>query len=226
MSCEINLYEARLRPKQELATGRNLAVTSLLALVLIGIWAWLAHSEDKQRSAEAMAVAKQVAAANEALSGLTKALSAQRVSPALTAELEETKARLAAGRELLDQLSSGKFGRTEGFYGFMAGFSRLARNELWLTGFQIVNGGEDIEIRGRLFDPVHLPAYVQQLNSIPVFQGRRFAALDLKKVDPEKSSGPGAPSSVAAASEAAPRLPAYIEFVLRSTDAPAKEAAK
>lgn len=49
MSCEINLYEARLRPKQELATGRNLAVTSLLALVLIGIWAWLAHSEDKQR---------------------------------------------------------------------------------------------------------------------------------------------------------------------------------
>ncbi len=217
MSCEINLYEARLRPRHELASGKNLAATSLLLLALMGGWIWLVSSEEKQRSAEAAAGARRVAEANEALSNLTKSLSTRQVPPALTAELDETKARLAAGQELLDLLSSGKFGHAEGFSGFMTGFSRLARKDLWLTGFHISKGGEEIEIRGRLFDPGHLPAYVQQLNSVPVFQGRRFAALDLKKVMPEKSPEPPPSTGKEAAPVAAPPPP-FVEFVLRSTD--------
>ena len=223
MSCEINLYDVRLRPRRELVCGRNLAALSLLLLLLVGGWAWLARSEEKQRAAEAAAGAKQVAASNEALSTLTEALNARRLPPALVAELDEAKARLAAGQELLDLLSSGKSGRIEGFSGFMIGFSRLARQELWLTGFQISNGGEEIEIHGRLFDPVHLPAYVQQLNSVPVFQGRRFAALDLKKVTAEKSPEPAPSSAKDAAPGTAPSPVPFVEFVLRSTDAERKE---
>ena len=215
MSCEINLYEARLRPRHELASGKNLAATSLLLLALMGGWVWLVSSEEKQRSAEAAAGARRVAEANEALSNLTKALSTRQVPPALTAELDETKARLAAGPQ--DLQAGVAVDHAEGFSGFMTGFSRLARKDLWLTGFHISKGGEEIEIRGRLFDPGHLPAYVQQLNSVPVFQGRRFAALDLKKVMPEKSPEPPPSTGEEAAPVAAPPPP-FVEFVLRSTD--------
>ena len=40
MSQQINLYEDRLRPRLELATGRNLSMSALLLLLLMGAWSY------------------------------------------------------------------------------------------------------------------------------------------------------------------------------------------
>lgn len=223
MNQQINLYEARLRPRHELATGRNLGICVLALLVLMTTLSLWVRSEANRKSAAALASQQQLTEEQERLKALSKLFAQRQVSPGLIAERESTKAMLAASREVIEVLDSGKLGNTEGFSGFMTGFARQSQTDLWLTGFRVTGGGE-IEIQGRLLDPEKLPVYVQRLRSEPVFQGRRFATLEMRGVDPEEQSPEQAGvTRVAEKSPAAevpsrsvPRLPQYVEFILRS----------
>ena len=78
-----------------------------------------------------------------------------------------------------------------------------------------------------MLDPTRLPDYVQRLNAVPVFQGRRFAALEMRRVSPDEASSAQtaqAPVVEAAGQPAAdgdqaqrqrPFVP-FVEFLLRS----------
>ncbi|MBK8894647.1 MAG: hypothetical protein IPN64_11535 [Propionivibrio sp.] len=223
MSQQINLYDARLRPRHELAVARNLgigAMALLLLMTLLSFWV----SVDAARKTEAAAqTQKLLTDEQERLTALTKTVSERRVSPALSAELDNVKAMLASRNEIMTFLDSGRLGNTSGFSTVMTGFARLSQNDIWLTGFQVTVGGEEIEIRGRLLDSSKLPAYVQRLSSEPVFKGRRFAALEMKGIDPdeEKTDRPALLNAVDKPRDAGPqsavaKLPRFVEFVLRS----------
>ena len=151
-------------------------------------------------------------------------------SPELATEVESAKSTIAARQEVIEVLDSGALGRTSGFSPFMAGFARQAQSDLWLTGFRITAGGDEIEIRGRMLDPSSLPGYVQRLNTVPAFQGRRFAALEMQRVDPEplpegssaavSSSLPATVPFTQGAQDPRPQRPLpFVEFLLRSENA-------
>lgn len=127
---------------------------------------------------------------------------------------KKVQALLAARQEVMDVLDSGKAGSSSGFSGFMVGFARQIQADLWLTGFSISAGGEEIEIRGRLLDPAKLPGYVQRLSGEPVFHGRRFAALDMHSVEPVTPVPEVAGAAAPPLREAV--MPRFVEFVLRS----------
>lgn len=185
MSQQINLYEERLRPRLELATGRNLGVAALVLLVLMTGWSLWEGVEADRRSEAAAASLKEVVAAQEKMKALTQAVAQRKVLPELATEVESARSKIAAREEVIKILDSGTFGRTTGFSSFMLGFAQQAQSELWLTGFRIAAGGDEIEIHGRMLDPARLPDYVQGLNTVPVFQGRRFAALEMQRVSPD-----------------------------------------
>lgn len=228
MSQQINLYEARLRPRCDVASARNLALAAVLLLVLMtALASWLAN-EARRKSEALEASQKQVLAAQEKLTALSKKVAERTVSPALAAEIAAAKATLAASHEVMVVLNSGDLGNRTGFSALMSGFSRQAQPDLWLTGFAVSRGGDEIEIRGRLLDPAKLPVYVQRLSSEPVFQGRRFAALDMRDVEPEEPKT-ASPAAALAEKAVAPidsagkasvaQLSRYVEFVLRSAHA-------
>lgn len=219
MSQQINLYESRLRPNRSLLTGRNVgasAVVLLLAIACAAIWA---HSSANKKTESALALQKAVAEEQERLLRVSKQVADQKVSPALSAELESAKAMLAARTEVIELLESGKIGNSKGFSAIMAGFARQSLADLWLTGFQFSANG-DIEIRGRLLDPEKLPSYVQRLSTDSVFKGRRFAALEMRGVEAGELKLDGTTSAKSAekasAADAPVSLPRYVEFVLRS----------
>ena len=224
MSQQINLYEARLRPRRELVTGRNLGLAGLALLVLVaGTSVWV--GTEAARKAEAVAaMQKQLGEQQEQLTALSKAVAERRVSPALAAELDKTRAMLAARTEVMETLESGRQGSPGGFSAIMSGFARQVQKDLWLTSFVVARGGEDIEIRGRVLDPSGLPAYVQRLGSEPVFQGRRFFALEMIDREPpeEKTELPVKVSPAGTAAPAALKAPRFVEFVLRSEHAAGK----
>lgn len=217
MSQQINLYEERLRPRLELATGRNLAVAVLaLVLVMAGWSLWEGAQADRKATAAA-ALSQEVGSAQEKMKALAQVVAERKVSPELSAEIAQSKAMIAARDEVFGVLDSGVFARTGGFSSFMLGFAQQTRADLWLTGFRIAAGGDDIEIHGRTLDPAYLPDYVQGLNAVPVFQGRRFAALEMRQVTadaPQEDSAALATNALPAASATA--LPTYVEFELRS----------
>ena len=225
MSQQINLYEDRLRPRLELASGRNLGVFALILLAVMTGWSLWESAEANRKSEAAAASLSEVLAAQEKMKALTQVVAQRKVSPALAAEVENAKVMIAARKDVIEVLDSGALGRTSGFSAFMTGFARLTQSDLWLTGFVITSGGDEIEIRGRMLDASRLPDYVQRLNSVPVFQGRRFAALEMWRVTPDEL--PEARAAVAATidgggaveTQISPRQVPFVEFLLRSENA-------
>lgn len=228
MSQQINLYEARLRPRHELATARNLGACALLMLVLMTALALWTRADADRKTGAAELVRKQSAEEQEKMVALAKMLAERKVSPALTSEIDVSKAMVAARSEVMTALDSGGLGNTAGFSGYMFGFARQAQSDPWLTGFAVTSGGEEIEISGRLLDPSRLPPYVQRLRGEPVFQGRRFAALEMRDVEPvaPKTDQPGAAKESGSNEQAQLKLPRYVEFVLRSENAGGADATK
>jgi hypothetical protein len=217
---QINLYDVRLRPRNELAKARSLGIAAAVLLVLLFAFAVYVRLVADRRGAELSALQAELRTEQEQVTALAKVAAERRVTPALAGELANSRALLETRQEVMDVLASGRLGKADGFSGVMFGFARQAQADVWLTGFSVAGGGEEIEIRGRLLDPAKLPGYVQRLSGEPVFHGRRFATLEMRSVEPEAAktdAGAAAPS----ASSATP--PRYVEFVLRSANAP-KEA--
>lgn len=214
MTQQINLYEARLRPRHELATARNVGIGAAVLFVVMAALSLNAGREADRKAAELSALQAQVHSEQERMTVLAKAVAERRVSPALLKESARAQAVLDSRREVMDVLDSGKVGNSSGFSEFMFGFARQAQSDLWLTGFSVSAGGEEIEIRGRLLDPAKLPGYVQRLSGEPIFHGRRFAALDMHSVEPAAPTPEGAAATPVAQSDAG--LPRFVEFVLRS----------
>jgi len=223
MSQQINLYESRLRPRHDVATARNLGVCALLVLVLMSALVLWTHFDAKRKTETAASVQKQLAEEQEELTELAKAMADRKVSPGLASERDSVKAVLVQRQEIMSVLDSGQLGNTAGFSGIMMGFARQASEDLWLTGFSVTMGGEGVEIHGRLLDPSRLPVYMQRLSSEPVFQGRRFAALEMHDVEPDdpKTNPPDQAAAVKTADAGTQpvvqaKLPRFTEFVLRS----------
>ena len=216
MSQQINLYEERLRPSSELCTGRNVGFALALVLAALAVLGVVTNSAAERSAAELKGLQTEVAAAQQTLGVVAKAQSERQVSAGLQAEIDNVKAQLASRNAVMAMLDSAPLGNSKGFSEVMSGFSRHASGGLWLTGFSVGQGGQEIEIRGRLFDPGKLPIYVQRLSEEPEFKGRRFAALDMRSVDPSPAK-PGADAAARPpAAAASPALPRYLEFVLRS----------
>lgn len=215
MSQQINLYEARLRPSRDLLTGRRLGVALGLLLVVIVAAGALARVAAERSEAELRGVQAELTASQEKVAALAKTLSASKVSTRLQAQINDTRTPLVARQAVMTLLDSGQLGNREGFSSILSGFSRQTSNDLWLTGFSVSLGGQEIEIRGRSLDAAVLPSYIQRLAAESAFKGRRFAALDMRRVDPaqDKPAEGAAPTPVAAAT---PALPRHVEFVLRS----------
>ena len=217
MSQQINLYEERLRPRVELATARNVAIIFLVVLAAtIALAAWTAF--DARRKVAAAAQSQQtLLAMQEQLKAAAQKAAERKVSSGLQNELSAAKAKLQAGQEVIGALEHGRLAESGQFSDFMQGFAKQAQSDLWLTGFRIKDGGQEIEIRGRTLDAARVPAYVQRLDAIPVFQGRRFAALDMRGVEEPADSAVAAPSQPDGKEVAVkPKLPPYVEFALRS----------
>jgi hypothetical protein len=66
---------------------------------------------------------------------------------------------------------------------------------------------------------------VQRLNTVPVFQGRRFAALEMQRVSPDELPETPPSAAVAAAGQGVgdeqklPRQTPFVEFLLRTEGA-------
>lgn len=223
MTQQINLYETRLRPCKELATARNLGIAAAVLLVVMSALTVYVRQDAERKSSELAALQNQLRVEQDRMTALSKSVAERRVAPALVEELAKANAMLSTRKEVMGVLDSGKLGNPVGFSEFMFGFARQAQTNLWLTGFSISMGGDEIEIRGRLLDPAKLPGYVQRLSAEPVFQGRRFATLEMRSVEPElpkpEPAGVVKTAVPAVSQPAAPALPRFVEFVLRSENA-------
>ncbi|MCX7164932.1 MAG: PilN domain-containing protein [Rhodocyclales bacterium] len=222
MSAQINLYHPRFLRQRDLLSLGNVViavVTLYTLLAAAGGWAWQNATMHREAAA---AVEAQLASAREQVEVATQAAAIRKPSTQLIAELENAEGLLRRRGEIARLLESGAVGSTGGFADYLRGFARQAPEGLWLTGFTIGSGGNDMEIRGSMLNPAALPDYIRRLGTEKAFQGRNFAALTMNRVDTPatvRAVGQGAAVPAAATSIGVPPAPSQ-GVALRTTPAP------
>ena len=205
MSAQINLYHPRFLKQRELLTLGNVALAAAVLYVVLaaaGGWAWQEAAARKEAAAAAEA---QLTAAKEQVAVATKAAAARKPSAQLIAELDSAEISVRRRGDNARLLESGAIGSTGGFSDYLRGFARQAPEGLWLTGFTIGAGGNDMEIRGSMLNPATLPDYIRRLGTEKAFQGRNFAALTMNRADATPAAQPtGAAATAVTAVTPAP----------------------
>ena len=197
MSAQINLYHPRFLKQRELLTLGNVALAAValyVALATVGGWAWQEAAARKEAAAAAEA---QLTAAKEQVAVSTKAAAARKPSAQLIAELDSAETSVRRRGDIARLLESGAIGSTGGFSDYLRGFARQAPEGLWLTGFTIGAGGNDMEIRGSMLNPATLPDYIRRLGTEKSFQGRNFAALTMNRADAAPAAQPAGAAATA-----------------------------
>lgn len=220
MSQQINLLLPELRPRFDWLALPVVTAAGGGGLLLALILAVVATFQTNELASRDVQVKAQVSALQQQVASVGKVLADRHGDEVLAKRLTALHEGIDQRREVLGVLKGGGIDQGQGFSEVMQGFSRQLVNGVWLVGFTLAD--RDIEIRGRLLDPSLLPTYVAKLNAESGFAGRRFAALEMKRVEPNPAQpGPGVPAS---AVPAEPSMP-YTEFALRSA-AESSEAKK
>lgn len=210
MSQQINLLLPELRPRFDWLALPVVAGAGLAGLLLVAILASMsAWRVDGLKSRENAARAEQ-AGLQQRVQSLSEQLGARKGDSTLDKQLESARTAVGQRQEVLNVVAQGNLSSTQHYSSLLQGFSRQIVEGVWLTGFGFTQ--KNIEIRGRLTDPALLPVYVSRLNGESAFAGRRFAALDMKGVDPAGDK----PDTAAASAPAKAPVPRYIEFALRT----------
>ncbi|RIX46937.1 MAG: hypothetical protein D3M94_09560 [Rhodocyclales bacterium GT-UBC] len=211
MSQQINLILPELRPRFDWLALPVIGVAALIGIMILVAVAQIQAQRVSQLSQEEASLNGQLLNLQQQVQVLGQAVSNRKSDPTLGPEIENARLGVEQRRQVLDFISRSDFGKGGGFAEMLQGFSRQTLDGVWLVGFGLATSG--IEIRGRLIDPGLLPAYIRKLDGDKAFSGRRFAALEMKGVDPVADEAKDASSKPAAVGGR------YTEFVLRS-DAP------
>jgi len=215
---QINLYNPAFIPRRQWLNGQSLATMAgamLVALAIAGGWS----AQNARSSGDAAAAAKaELKQAQAAFDAEKRAFDARKPSSALLAEVEQAQELLAMREEVLAALGKSLGSEDSpgvGFSDYLKGLARHARSGLWLTGFRVDAGGENMTLTGRAVDKALLPEYVRSLNAEPAFVGKAFAGLRIEAKD--ASVAPAVPSAVppgltSGATGGTP--PRYLEFRL------------
>lgn len=209
MSQQINLILPELRPRFDWLALPIVAGAALVGLLLLVAMAALTAMQAEGLKTREANIRNQLAALQQQVQSLGSSLGARKADPALEKQINATRLAVSQRQEVLNVIALGNPAGGNAYSGLLQGFSRQIVDGVWLVGFSFAQ--KDIEIRGRLTDPALLPTYINRLNGEPAFAGRRFAALDMKGVEPVDPM----PADKPAAAKPAPMV-RYTEFVLRT----------
>jgi hypothetical protein len=213
---QINLFNP-IFLKQEKYFSAKTMLESLL-LMLVALCAFYVYAQSEVRSFEQVAAeaAHQLADTRDRFIRLGGELSPQRRSKLLEAQIARAESDLRGKQALLDSLRAIATDRAGGYAQYFAAFARHTLPGVWLTGLTVSDGGEELEVRGRVLHPDLVPAYIKALNQEDVMRGRSVALL---KLVAHKAPNPAA----GAARQAGPER--YVEFELSMpTTAPRPKA--
>jgi Fimbrial assembly protein (PilN) len=136
----------------------------------------------------------------------------------LESEVARLEGEVKARQAVLAALSIGELGNTTGFSEFLAALGRQALRGVWLTGLNIGEAGNNLQISGRALRPELVPAYLKALSAEPMMRGRQVTEMKLAA----KATAPPPAQGGTAKAAAGPQR--FVEFTvsapLRVSDTP------
>jgi Tfp pilus assembly protein PilN len=177
MSQQINLYNPLFLKQEKHFSARTMAhALGVVALAIAGVFAFTLFQTS---SAERLATQyrEQLAREQTQLTRLVGQAGGEARSKALESEVARLEAEIKRRRGILEALSTGELGNTEGFSEFLAALGRQALPGVWLTRIRVDDAGNGLAVEGRALRAELLPAYLRGLSREPMMQGRRVTEM-------------------------------------------------
>jgi len=196
---QVNLYQAQFKPKQIILPAKHMLLIALLPILIFVITS--IYFSYKQQLFETLLNTKQqqLQLDQQHLSVLKQRLNRYKEDPKLVAELNSTRKQLQKTQTLLNHLASQESGNQHGFSAMLTALSKQHIDDLWLTHFSLLNGGQFIALQGTAYKPQLIPEYIDNLAKSEQFQGKNFSVFQLQqpadsdhynfKLHTEKKSG-------------------------------------
>ena len=220
MSQQINLYNPIFLKQEKHFSART--IVQALALIVAGLGTFYVYALVQTRAAERVTREQrdQVASQREQLVKLGPKFSPEGRSKTLESEVARLEAEVKARQSVIAALSTGELGNTAGFSEFLAALGRQAVPGVWLTGLNIGESGNNLQVLGRALRPELVPAYLRALSNEPMMRGRRVIEMKLAA----KTAAPPPPPAQGETAKAPLGPQRFVEFTvsapLRVADTP------
>lgn len=211
MSRQINLFNPLFADKPTYLSANSMlkgAGIVFMGCTLLGAYLYY----------EVHVLTKSAAEANAKLSVSAKELTQVKTQHAkkdksheLEAQVQQTEQEIRTLRKVLEILSKGNIGNTDGYSAYMQALARQSLDGIWLTGFNIVGAGNKVELEGKAVKPDLVPLYVNRLKNEPILKGKSFGKLEIAA--PSATPDAGAKTRGAEESHGSKAL-SYVEFRL------------
>ena len=179
MNQQINLFQPIFRKERKIlsfVTMVQICLIVIAALLAISGYSWwqtlsLKHNlvDLKQQHQSRLAQLNKVA--HEVAKMKNRDQSQSQISR-LERELE-------AERHILAVLDGRHLRQIKGFSSYFESFSRQVVQGMWLTGFDVADGGQSVQIRGSSTEPELVPRFLQGLSKEKQLQGTEFSVLQM-----------------------------------------------
>jgi len=173
---QINLYQAQFKPKEVILPPFQMLLILLGVIITLSVMSL--YSAQKNAVLE-KTINKQQQYTQQNIQQSTE-------SPLLNAELEKINYQRADKQRLLDYLTHQDFGNQHGFSVTLRHLSQQQIDNVWLTEFSLIRGGQTITLQGKALQSSQIPAYIDSLAKAEHFQGKQFSVFQLQQ--PEDDS--------------------------------------
>ena len=185
---QVNLYLPEFRPRRNPLNLVQVLGLLVVSTVLVALMAFGGAQTNTE-------LEKELQIQRESLAEVTREVEALKAQASRDNQLslEERRARLRADvtrrERILQLIERQNLGNAEGFSGQLQALARQSREDLSLAEFSLKQGGNYVEMRGRVASAQRLPEYLQRLR-----QEQSFARVGLGVIDLARESdgaGPG-----------------------------------
>ena len=158
MSQQINLFNPIFLKQKKYFSA--LAMAQALGLIVLGALLLYAYSRYQFTGMrrEAINTTAQLALVQAQLNQVRLDYAPRQKNPLLEGRVKKTEAEVKSLQQVFDTLQNGDIGNTKGYSAYLRAFSHQVVDGLWLTGFSIVDAGNDSLKRSLVDGLRHLAA--------------------------------------------------------------------
>ncbi|MDC9725155.1 MAG: PilN domain-containing protein [Gammaproteobacteria bacterium] len=168
---QINLYQAQFQPTEVILPPRQVFLIVILFITVLSVISL--YSQQKNSILEKSIHQQQ----QHTLSNI----GTSTVSPLLDSELHNLERQQQKKKMLLDYLTQQSFGNSQGFSKTLRTLSQQKINNVWLTSFSLLDGGQTITLHGEALQSSQIPLYIDSLGKSPHFHGKQFSVFQLQQ---------------------------------------------
>ncbi len=177
----VNFYLEEFRPpalpqdirQLLLQLGLSIVLMLVAALALLGYSRWLQH-EQQQISQFIQNLTRQ-------LEDETARYLPLVIDNGLQQQLEQVRRQLSDSQKILLYLGREQLQQSQSFTLLIAQLGEQQVRGVWLQGFSVRGGGQQLQLRGFVDEPEKLSPYVVELLQRSAYAGKSFSQIDIQR---------------------------------------------